>query len=622
MIKYAYDIEVFPNFFSATFVNVETRAKEVFMVWEDVDCRPALRKFLDQEMVLVGFNNLGYDGPVLHYLNTLRNTNTHGATAGCFNISGQLINREGRYGPELKNLLYPRGIKYSQMDLMKIMTFDLAGVGLKQVAINLKWPLIQDLPIPFNQTVDATEIDTILEYNLNDVLITLALYRAMQPQIKLRTELSKLYNINFTNSSDSKMANQMLDAIYTRQTGMDIADLKDLSTSYPEIELADTIGAGVAFQTPKLQQLLAELRVMVVGASNRFAYKKQITIGKVTYDLGVGGLHSRDEPGRFDSDLEYTIRDADVASYYPNIIIKNKLAPAHLNQDDFIRILKQITAERIAAKKAGDKTKADGLKITINSIFGKLGADSYWLQDAHKFLSVTVSGQLYLLMLIEALELNGIEVISANTDGVTARVGKDQEMDYNLLCDWWQELTGFELEFTDYKLYVRSDVNNYLAVKKKGADTKTKGRYETSIALNKGYKHPIVAQAIVAYFVHGTPVRDTLEAATDILDFCISQKMGKDFVLEHRTAHKVDVLQKTNRFYIARRGGVLVKVKKLTRQETRLYAGKYTQILNHHDPAKHIANYDIDWQFYIDEAMQYIEQVEPVEPEQFQMTLF
>lgn len=622
MNSYAYDIEVFPNFFSATFVNAETENKEAFIVWEHIDDRPALRKFLDQEMILVGFNNLSYDGPVLHYLNTLRSTTTIGATAGCFNISGQLINREGRYTTELKNLIYPRGTKYDQMDLMKIMTFDLAGVGLKQVGINLKWSLIQDLPIPFNQRVDATEVDMILDYNLNDVMITLALYRAMQPQIKLRSELSKLYHINFTNSSDSKMANQMLDAIYTKQTGMNIADLKDLSTTYVEIELADTIGAGVAFQTPALQQLLSELQTMVVSASNRFAYKKHVTVGRVTYDLGVGGLHSRDEPGRFDSDNHYTIRDADVASYYPNIIIKNNLAPAHLNQKDFIRILKQITAERIAAKRAGDKTKADGLKITINSIFGKLGADSYWLQDAQKFLSVTVSGQLYLLMLIEALELNNIEVISANTDGVTARVGKDQEMDYSLICEWWQELTGFELEFTDYKLYVRSDVNNYLAVKNKGGGTKTKGRYETGIALNKGYKHPIVAKAIVDYFVHGTPVRDTLTAATDILDFCISQKMGKDFTLEHRTAHKTDVLQKTNRFYIARRGGVLVKVKRGTKQETRLYAGKYTQILNQHDPGKDIANYDIDWEFYIDEAMQYIEQIEPPEPEQFQMSLF
>ena len=236
-------------------------------------------------------------------------------------------------------------------------------------------------------------------------------------------------------------------------------------------------------------------------------------------------------------------------------MIRNRIKPEHLS-DDFIRILHKITQERLEAKRAGNKVKADGLKITVNSIFGKLGSDTFWLQDAKAMLAVTVSGQLYLLMLIEALTLAGISVLSANTDGIICRIPRQLEAKYQEICAWWQEKTGFELEFTDYVLYVRSDVNDYITQKADGT-TKEKGRYATEMDLKKGYKYPVVPRCLYEYFVHGKPVEQTLSETQDILDFCISQKAGQDFRFEYHTVSGVVELQKTNRFYISRTGGAL-----------------------------------------------------------------
>lgn len=608
-MKWFYDLEVFPNLFCVTFKNADTGEERVFGVYGDRDGREKLRTFLDQPMTLIGFNNISYDGPVLYAMAYLyRNQSPSDALWNLFQFSAKLIDGEGRFDDDVKRCRYPRGIKYNQLDLMKILAFDALGVGLKQTAINLRWHRIQDLPLPYDQDVLRKDVQVVLDYNRNDVLITQELYKHIQPQIKLRQELSTLYGVDLMNASDSMMANILLEKIYT-QSGQDVRALKDKRTKRQHIRLVDCLGKNIEFTTPIMQDTFSYLNELVLSPQNKYGFKRHVKIGKTTYDLGIGGIHSRDKAGKFLSNSDFIIRDADVASYYPNIIIQNGLTPAHLGSE-FVTILRQITQERLAAKKAGEKAKADGLKITVNSIFGKTNSDTFWLEDILVFLSVTISGQLYLLMLIEALEGAGIEVISANTDGIVSRIPVRLEDTYRQICEWWQHKTGFELEFTDYSIYVRSDVNNYLTVKGKG-ESKAKGRYVQDVDLKKGYKYPIVARCLYEYFVNGQSVDDTLSGCTDILDFCISQKTGGKFQLEYHTVGSVEVLQKTNRFYIANSGGVLIKRNKDTHAESGLYVGETVQLLNTHYDELPFDNYDVNLDFYRNEAQKYIEEIEP-----------
>lgn len=607
-VDWIYDLEVFPNLFCVTFLNAETQEKKVYGVFGERDTRAELREFLSQPIRLVGYNNLAYDGVILYAIAfQLRNGPTDFALSQLFNISSKLISRDWN---DKTIQRYPKGIKYTQLDLMQIMNFHSLGIGLKQVAINLKWPRIQDLPLPYNyeiQTVD--EVKMILDYNLNDVLITQELYRAIQSKIKLRDDLSNLYNVDLGNSSDSNMANKLLERIYTQSTGVDIRDLKELRTKRDSILIGDCMGENISFRTHILQKLHEDLKGITVRSTNQYAYKRIVQIGSTIYDLGVGGLHSRDIPSKFIADESCVYRDSDVISYYTSIMLENNIKPEHLDHK-FLPIVSNIKKERTDAKKSGDDVKSEGLKITINSIFGKLRSDTFWLEDPKAFLSVTVSGQLYLLMLIESLELNGIHVISANTDGIITKVTKENEVSYKHITSDWMKLTGFELEFTDYSLYVRTDVNNYLAVPIKGK-IKTKGRYAQKIDLMKGYKHPITSRCLYEYFVNKKPVCDTLSESRDILDYCISQKTGGKFQLEHHTLKGVEKLQKTNRFYIANRGGILIKRNNDSNEKTGLYVGKQVRILNNYDPSLPFESYDVDISFYRKEAQSYIEEIEP-----------
>jgi hypothetical protein len=604
--KYAFDVEIFPNFFCVTFMDCHSMEKFVFTIFNGFDDRQKLCKFLDQDIQLVGFNNISYDGPILYYICTHPAVNLFPAL---FNLSKRLISDESRQDDEIRQLRYPRNIKWSQMDLMKLMGFDARGVGLKQTAINLKWRRIQDLPLPYDHQIQPDEVDKVLDYNLNDVLITLELYKAVQPQINLRIELGKLFDVSLLSASDSKMANILLEKIYSQEAGVDISQLRNLRTKRKTVSLSDCIGADIEFQTELLHQLKEDLAAIVVTAERGFGFGRTVNFGCCEYEVGTGGLHSKDGPGKFVTTDHLIIRDADVASYYPNIMIKNKIKPAHLD-DKFIRILRKITQERLDAKRSGDKAKSDGLKITINSIFGKLGSDTFWLEDARAYLTVTVSGQLYLLMLIEALTLAGFTVISANTDGIVTKIPRELEDKYNEVCAWWQKKTGFELEQTDYALYVRSDVNNYITQKADGK-TKEKGGYVKDIDLKKGYKHPIVPLCLYEYFINGKAVDKTLAESQDILDFCISQKSGRDFKIEYRTVNGVVELQKTNRFYISRHGGVLVKRNISTNSEAGLLVGNSVQLLNDFDQEIPFSDYDINFDFYKKEAVKHIEEIEP-----------
>ena len=144
---YAFDIEVFRNLFTATFVNVEDD-NDIFTFYagiDNIDYSPLIR-FLKQRMVLVGYNSDSYDNPILRYIQA---NSMEGLTAKLFELSGKLIDDNYRSDREIKKYRYAlkKYDNWKTIDLMRILAFDRMGISLKQTAINLKWHKIQDIPL-------------------------------------------------------------------------------------------------------------------------------------------------------------------------------------------------------------------------------------------------------------------------------------------------------------------------------------------------------------------------------------------------------------------------------------------------------------------------------------------
>jgi hypothetical protein len=275
----------------------------------------------------------------------------------------------------------------------------------------------------------------------------------------------------------------------------------------------------VSFQTKELQDIFTKIKasgfpVGTNGSVNlpEWLSKTKIKIGRTEYQMGIGGLHSC-EKGQSIVAKEYEkLADFDVASYYPSIILKLKLAPKSMG-DDFLKVYQSIVTRRLQAKSRKDELTAATLKITINSSFGKLGSMYSALYAPELMIQTTITGQLCLLMLIEWVEGIGARVVSANTDGIVVLFDKRKEGWLEEVVFDWMLTTSFELERSDYKALHSRDVNNYIAVKPDGK-TKRKGVYAEPV-LSKNPDFSVVTDAVATFLSTGIPIEETIRNCKD-----------------------------------------------------------------------------------------------------------
>lgn len=580
MFSFAFDVEIFQNFSSVIFKNIITKRYYEFVMYEDRDDTEKLRQFMQlAEPTLVGFNSQRFDIPILAYWLEGHNVSQLHDAAHTIITTKEYQNDTSALYTHLMKYVWESPFK--GIDLMKVLSLDGIGVSLKQLAIMRNWPLILDLPFAPDYHVKPQDVPLILSYNRNDVDITEDVYLGSSGEIKVREEVADKYGIDALNLSQSHMANALITDIYAQSTGEDPYTFRDLRTYRSTVNICDCIGRNIEFQSPEFKAFLDKLSKITITIDNEddqnmvdfvnsmfddnppvSKLKESVCFRDTTYEIGVGGLHSKDEGDIFKSNGDGQIVDADVSSFYPFIMLLNEIKPAHLS-NHFVKVLRTITHDRIGAKQSGDSTKAYALKIVINSIFGKLGCSTYWLYDPLAFYSVTISGQLYLLMLIEQLEGAGFPILSANTDGVVARVKPGAYDDYIAVCKTWQDQTGFLLDFETYERYIRRDVNSYIALSTSGK-VKTKGAFEdmfiksqndfTRVA-SKRYNMPIIASALRAHYLEGQDIRSFVNNTNDIRLFLTTQKPGRKF----RVLYGRKEVQRTNRYYFATTGDILVK---------------------------------------------------------------
>ena len=680
MKTYFYDIEIFPNFFSVTFIDMEVNANAVkqyciadytgnkkdkeiilskvinpyiFIIIDSHNDMPLLLDFMTTHKTIIGYNNINYDDIILDWLivNYKRynkyglNKDKEHINKSLFNLSQSIINYGNGYRYLLPELKYYKRPYYSK-DLQKLLYLDKRFISLKQVAVQLKWYRLQDLPLPFNKDIDPKLIPEIIDYNVNDVLITRELFYNQITEINLRESITHMYGVNVRTDSRSGTANKLIMNFYSSETGLPYKEFKDERTYRRYIDYKDIISPKIQFKTQILKDFLSSLKYkgLLVGVDK---FSETVIFDDKGYTFATGGIHSVDYPNVYNSTEDYTIRDCDVGSFYPRIILNERIAPKHLNTDIFLKILEMVTEDRLKAKvltkdlKGLPKStkdvsdyieiynnKAEALKIVINATYGKLGDENSFLYDLKAMYSVTINGQLYLLMLIEMLSLIGIKCISANTDGIVCIVPKDKEDIYYKTCKEWEDKTKFTLEYTDYEKYVCYAVNDYIAIKKgynnsnksdssKKEFIKEKGLFITTTQIDKGYNSPVVAKALVSYYADGTPVEEFIKNHDDIYDFCISIKTGMDFIKEYHYVedrqHKIDILQKNVRYYISNTGGMImkryreVKVDKrgVKREYISLHKRRYSTIFNDYE-VHFMPDYNINYNYYIGEAYKII----------------
>lgn len=550
-----YDVESYPNYWLCGFKCIRTNT---YLFFEDTPdgyringefVEPQLwlnaLSFVLHRFLVVGFNSRTYDLPVC--LVALQGVRAPKLKA----ISDEII-LGGMREWEVSRKYGTHTWAINHIDIMEVAPLH---DGLKTYAGRLHAQRMQELPYSPDHVLTAEEADYVRGYNVNDLDNTALLYLELAPQIELREALGREFGTDLRSKSDAQLAQEIINGELEKVLG----ERPKNPGSKVGLEFNYTAPSYVAFDTPSLREMLSDIQAATITVGNsghvicpRAIEGRKVVIGGKTYKIGMGGLHSQEKSQAVVASAETMIIDRDVTGYYPNLILKNGFFPEHLGPG-FLVALQNIVDRRTAAKKAKVMVTADSLKIASNGTFGKLSDPFSTLYDPRMMVATTLTGQLSLLMLIERLELWGIPVISANTDGIVIACPTNR---YDELCEivkQWEAVTKLETEETRYKALYSRDVNNYIAVKYKFDEErkvwtdeidfkpssryaderngcKTKGVFsERGSALNsilsKNPETLIVSDAVQAFLATGVPVEDTIRNSRDVRRFVAIKKV-------------------------------------------------------------------------------------------------
>ena len=509
------DCEVYSNYFllAVRTMDGDTRTVELIDDGQPSVAREKVGDML-KRFTTISFNGLSYDLPILAAF-------VSGATNKQIKkLSDDIIKSNL---PAWKVSRYEVPPAWDHIDLIDVAP---GKASLKIYGGRLGVQKMQDLPIEPDAIISASDADVLRMYCVNDLDVTETLYKKLLPQIALRESMSEQYGIDLRSKGDAQIAEAVIKSEFQKITGIEAyrPDVDQQRFKYRDPQI-------IAFKSPELRAVFDRIlkTPFELGANGAvklpaWLKEKPIVLGGVSFQMGIGGLHSCEK--RQFIDIEGTnnqLVDYDVASYYPNIILQQQLEPSSMS-GAFLQVYQSIVDRRIKAKREGDNVTADTLKICVNGSFGKMGSKWSALYSPELLIQTTVTGQLALLMLIERLQARGIAVVSANTDGIVTHC--DSSLDSTLRDVVWEWMldTSYELERTEYLRLASRDVNNYVAVKKDGS-FKGKGVFAAT-GLMKNPDMPIVAHAVARYIADHTPIETTIGECRDVREFCTVRRVN------------------------------------------------------------------------------------------------
>jgi hypothetical protein len=227
---------------------------KIFVIFEDRNDIDALHTFInDGTKWLVGYNSFNFDNQILNYIYkhhfALSMETSERITKSLYDLVIVIIKDDFTD--------YKYNLPFQSLDLMKIGFY---RKSLKLIGVALKWPKLQELPYPMNSIITKDQVDVIIKYNLNDVLITEQLYYHLEDNIKLRFDIAKRYGVRVYTESDSGIANRLLEKFHSEATGLPISAFRNLRTNRKFIPFNQVVFDEVHFHTNTFDKLLEEVK--------------------------------------------------------------------------------------------------------------------------------------------------------------------------------------------------------------------------------------------------------------------------------------------------------------------------------------------------------------------------
>lgn len=576
-IVYVYDIEVFPNVFHCTVKNTETGELHKF----EISCRSnqldELVEFFHTintnhtfgdlyttdiqfktDKLFCGYNNLHYDNAIINYIidyyNTMKYKDYRTICKSIFNLSKVIANSSEDDINAWKKWKYM--VCFDSFDLLTMLYSNKLRVGLKEIQVTMQYKNVQEFVTDWQADLPESQIDSMIEYNINDVNSTEELLNRCKKDIDLRIAIEDEYGVRVLSKDGVNIGMKILTQKYLEKTGQTWWDIKDLRSPMSVIPLNAVILPFIKYDSSILQKVLADMKSQIVSPGRK-GYENKFVFEGLQYSVGVGGIHSVNKPEIIIPKEDELLIDIDVASLYPSMLIEYGFYPKHLGPE-FLEVYKQIKDERIEAKHNGNKVKNETLKLALNGLSGNLQNEHNFCYSPFAVMQIRINGQLLLLMLAEKLTQLGCRIVQANTDGLFVLLKKDVYSKVNKVCRDWEQLTKLTLEEERFKAMYQYAINDYFAIAEDDS-VKEKGMFITTVKLGKGLTPKIIPKAVINFFKNGVPVEETIKGCQDIRDFLMSEKTGKQWHVEYNNEEQ----QRTNRFYASTDGAYLWKWKSI-----------------------------------------------------------
>lgn len=648
-IVYVYDIEVFQNIFHCSVKNTETNDIYKFEISERKNQLRDLVKFFKQvdkyitwgdyyttninipaNVIFCGYNNLHYDNPIINYIieyeDKLMQYNIPTICSSIFNLSKTITTSSEDNIDAWKHWKYQ--IWFDTFDILTMLYSNKLRVGLKEIQVTMQYPNVQEFVCDWTKPLPLEDFNSMIDYNINDIESTSELLNRCKKDVDLRIAIEDEYGVRVLSKDGVNIGMKILTQKYLEKTGLTWQDIKDLRSPMSVIPLKDVILPFIKYDSPILQRVLDDMKNQIVSPGRK-GYENKFVFNNLRYSVGVGGIHSVNSPEIIIPRDDEMLIDIDVASLYPSMLIEYEFYPKHLGKE-FLEVYKQIKDERIEAKHNGDKVKNETLKLALNGLSGNLQNEHNFCYSPFAVMQIRINGQLLLLMLAEKLTQNGCRIVQANTDGLFVLLKKDIYSKVNSICREWEQLTKLILEEDRFKAMYQYAINDYFAITEDNK-VKEKGMFITTVKLGKGLTPKIIPKAVINFFKDGVSVEDTIKNCTDIRDFLMSEKTGKQWHVEYMNEEQ----QRTNRFYASTNGAYLWKWKETGYKDSEIveynepyigiqrYVAKERQyqnmltasgvtLLNKFDD-KPIEERKINYRYYIMEAYKIIRDLKPLQ---------
>lgn len=629
-IVYVYDIEVFQNIFHCSVKNTETNNIYKFEISERKNQLRELVKFFKQvdkyitwgdyyttninipaNVIFCGYNNLHYDNPIINYIieyeDKLMQYNIPTICSSIFNLSKTITTSSEDNIDAWKHWKYQ--IWFDTFDILTMLYSNKLRVGLKEIQVTMQYPNVQEFVCDWTKPLPLEDFDSMIDYNINDIESTSELLNRCKKDVDLRIAIEDEYGVRVLSKDGVNIGMKILTQKYLEKTGLTWQDIKDLRSPMSVIPLKDVILPFIKYDSPILQRVLEDMKNQIVSPGRK-GYENKFVFNNLRYSVGVGGIHSVNSPEIIIPRDDEMLIDIDVASLYPSMLIEYEFYPRHLGKE-FLEVYKQIKDERIEAKHNGDKVKNETLKLALNGLSGNLQNEHNFCYSPFAVMQIRINGQLLLLMLAEKLTQIGCRIVQANTDGLFVLLKKDAYSKVNSICREWEQLTKLTLEEDRFKAMYQYAINDYFAITEDNK-VKEKGMFITTVKLGKGLTPKIIPKAVISFFKDGISVEDTIKNCTDIRDFLMSEKTGKQWHVEYMNEEQ----QRTNRFYASTNGGYLWKWKYSNDSDIKSYQNMLTAsgitLLNKFDD-KPIKERKINYRYYIMEAYKIIRDLKPLQ---------